>query len=113
MQMAQGAFQERVDVEMERVIGNILDPNTNPTAKRKITLTIELKPDSDRRVIAVSVVAKSALASTNPVTTALCFTGRAEDGQVAVAEMVPHTPGQMSMDGTEQPTPKILSIANV
>ena len=37
-----GAFEERVDYEMDKVIQNILDPNTKATAKRKITLTIEL-----------------------------------------------------------------------
>ena len=39
--MARGAFEERVDYEMDKVIQNILDPNTKATAKRKITLTIE------------------------------------------------------------------------
>lgn len=45
LQMARGAFQERVDYEMGRVVDNILDLNTKATAKRKITLTIELTPD--------------------------------------------------------------------
>ena len=44
LQMARGAFVERVDYEMHKVIDNILDPNTKATAKRKITLTIELVP---------------------------------------------------------------------
>lgn len=71
MSMARGAFEERVDYEMDKVIQNILDPNTKATAKRKITLTIELTPDDERRTIGVSVTAKSTLAATNPVTTAL------------------------------------------
>ena len=44
MRMARGAFEERVDYEMDKVIQNILDPNTKATAKRKITLTMELTP---------------------------------------------------------------------
>ena len=111
MQMAQGAFQERVDFEMKRVVDNILDPNTKPTAKRKITLTIEMTPDDERRVIDISVVAKSTLAATNPVKTALCIAGSNADGEMVIAEMVPQVPGQMSMHGTEQPAPKILNIA--
>ena len=71
MSMARGAFEERVDYEMDKVIQNILDPNTKATAKRKITLTIELTPDDERRTIGVSVTAKSTLAATNPVATAL------------------------------------------
>ena len=62
MSMARGAFEERVDYEMDKVIQNILDPNTKATAKRKITLTIELTPDDERRTIGVSVTAKSTLA---------------------------------------------------
>lgn len=71
MSMARGAFEERVDYEMDKVIQNILDPNTKATAKRKITLTIELTPDDERRTIGVQVTAKSTLAATNPVATAL------------------------------------------
>ena len=99
MSMARGAFEERVDYEMDKVIQNILDPNTKATAKRKITLTIELTPDDERRTIGVSVTAKSTLAATNPVATAL-----------VVAEMVPQVPGQMNMDGTQQEAPKLLKL---
>ena len=45
LEMARGAFVERVDLEMAKVIDNILDANTKPTAKRKLTLTIEFQPD--------------------------------------------------------------------
>lgn len=76
MRMARGAFEERVDYEMDKVIQNILDPNTKATAKRKITLTIELTPDDERRQIQVSVTAKSTLAATNPVATSLCHRRR-------------------------------------
>lgn len=69
--MARGAIKERVDYEMTRVVENILDPNTSATAARKITITLNLKPDDTRQNIAVSCVAKSTLAATNPVTTAL------------------------------------------
>ena len=103
MSMARGAFEERVDYEMDKVIQNILDPNTKATAKRKITLTIELTPDDERRTIGVSVTAKSTLAATNPVATALYVTS-------VVAEMVPQVPGQMNMDGTQQEAPKLLKL---
>lgn len=96
MSMARGAFEERVDYEMDKVIQNILDPNTKATAKRKITLTIELTPDDERRTIGVSVTAKSTLAATNPVATALYVTSDG-NGELVVAEMVPQVPGQMNM----------------
>ena len=111
MSMARGAFEERVDYEMDKVIQNILDPNTKATAKRKITLTltIELTPDDERRTIVVSVTAKSTLAATNPVATALYVTSDG-NGELVVAEMVPQVPGQMNMDGTQQEAPKLLKL---
>ena len=84
MSMARGAFEERVDYEMDKVIQNIIAPNTKATAKRKITLTIELTPDDERRTIGVSVTAKSTLAATNPVATALYVTSDG-NGELVVA----------------------------
>ena len=100
MSMARGAFEERVDYEMDKVIQNILDPNTKATAKRKITLTIELTPDDERRQIRVSVTAKS---------TSLYVTDDS-NGELVVAEMVPQVPGQLNMDGTQQEAPKLLKL---
>lgn len=71
LQMARGAIMERADYEMSRVLANILDANTSPTAKRKLTLTLELKPDDSRETITVSCTAKSTLAPTSPVVTSL------------------------------------------
>ena len=39
LQMGRGAFAERADYEMRKVIDNILDPNTKATAKRKISVS--------------------------------------------------------------------------
>ena len=105
LQMARGAIQERADYEMSRIIGNILDANTSAIAKRKLTITLELKPDDNRQNITVSCTAKSTLAATNPVTTALFV---ADSSQVV--EMVPQIPGQYAMDGTEQEAPPSLKL---
>ena len=107
MSMARGAFEERVDYEMDKVIQNILDPNTKATAKRKITLTIELTPDDERRTIGVSVTAKSTLAATNPVATALYVTSGArpnEHGRHAAGgpEAPEARPARINTHNTEQ-----------
>jgi len=47
LQMARGAILERVDYEMARIIENIMDANTSATAKRKLVLTLEFKPDDE------------------------------------------------------------------
>ena len=108
VEMASGAILERVDYETARVMNNIMDPNTNPTAKRKITVSIELKPDDTRQNVSVSYNVKSALAPTNPVTTNLFVAD--ED---TVVEMVPQIPGQTAMDGDFQESPPTLKIVKL
>lgn len=110
LQMARGAIQERVDYEVTKVINNIMDANTDPKAKRKITLTIEMKPDENRQFISLSAIAKSTLAPVVPIGTTL---GIAADsnGEMVIVETVPQVPGQMNMDGGTQEAPKLLKLA--
>lgn len=107
LEMCNGAFQERTDYEMNRLIENIMDPNTDPVAKRKIQITLELKPDADRSTVAVSCSVKSSLAPTYPVATMLYIA--AND---TVIEMTPQLPGQLNMDGEEQEAPPQLRLLN-
>ena len=51
LEMAMGAIAEITDYEVERVVANIMDPNTNATAKRKITITLTFAPDDYRQQI--------------------------------------------------------------
>ena len=110
LEMSMGAILERVDYEMGKVIDNILDPNTKPTGKRKITVSLELIPSADRRTITVQTTAKSALVPTDPVTTSLFITNQPGSGEMVVAEMVPQVPGQVAFDGSEQAQTKILNF---
>ena len=110
LEMSMGAILERVDYEMGKVMDNILDPNTKATAKRKISVTLELIPSADRRTITVQSTAKCSLTPTDPVTTSLFITTQPGTGEMVVAEMVPQVPGQMALDGGEQEQPKILNF---
>ena len=110
MEMSGGAILERVNVEMARVIENILDPNAKADAKRKITVTLELTPSSDRKNITVKTTAKSTLVPTDAVTTSLFIAGKPLSGEMAIYEAVPQVPGQLGIDGSEQSRPKILKI---
>lgn len=109
LQMAMGAIEERVDYEMGKIVDNILDPNTKATAKRKVTVTLELTPDDERKTIQVSATAKSTLVATNPIATSLYITNDG-NGEMVIAEMVPQVPGQLNMDGGEQEGPKVLKF---
>lgn len=112
LQMAKGAIQERVDYEVTKVIDNILDVNTDPNAKRKITLTIELKPDENRQFISLKASAKSTLAPVIPIGTTLGIAAD-QNGEMVIVETVPQIPGQMNLDGEEQAAPKLLKLASM
>lgn len=113
LEMSMGAILERVDYEMGRVLDNIIDPNTKATAKRKITVNLELIPSSDRKTITVQSTAKSTLVPTEPITTSLFITSQPGTGEMVVAETTPQVPGQVSMDGNVQEQPKVLKFAEV
>ena len=113
LEMASGAIKEKVDYEVSRVIENILDPNTKPDAKRKLTISLVLTPSADRKTITVRTTAKSTLVATDPVTTGLFITSNPSSGEMLVAEMVPQIPGQLDFSGGEQMEPNILKFDNL
>lgn len=108
LEMAHGAILERVDYEMAKILDNILDANTEATAKRKMTLTLTFAPDGERATVAVSATAKTTLAPTNPAVTSLYLTER--EGKAQAVEMVPQIPGQTSLDREEQAMPSALKV---
>lgn len=110
LEMSKGAILERVDYEMGKVLDNILDINTKPAAKRKITVTLELVPSSDRSTITVQTTAKCTLVPTEPITTSLCITSQPSTGEMAVVEMIPQIPGQYSLTEETQEPPKVLKF---
>ena len=54
---ANGAFTEQINRELKKVTENIQDPNTDATAKRKITVMIEFKPNEARNFVTTGVQA--------------------------------------------------------
>mgnify|MGYP004509543737 FL=1 len=110
LDMCMGAIKERVDYDAARVVENILDPNTDAKAKRKITLTIDFLPSADRTHITVHTGSKAALAPTAPVETSLGMMSDA-NGEMQLVELLPQVAGQMDMDGSAAPEPKVLKLA--
>lgn len=108
LEVAKGAIGERLDYELGKVVDNIGDLNTKPEAIRKITLTVSLKPDSERHNISMSTQVKSTLVPTNNIETAL-YLADSDEGK-ALVEKLPQVLGQMAIDGTEQEAPKIIPI---
>ena len=49
--IANTALQEKVDKELEKVLDNILDLNTEAKATRKVTITLTMSTDDERTVV--------------------------------------------------------------
>lgn len=109
LEMARGAIAEQVNVEVGRVVNNILDPNTDSKKKRSLTLTFEFTPSADRTQIGLKATAKSKLEPNNAIETALSL--GTVGGQIVAMEMVPQIPGQIGLNGENQEEPKILKFA--
>ncbi|QPC47128.1 replication terminator protein [Mangrovibacillus cuniculi] len=60
---ADGAVAERFNIELQRVLENFADLNTDPKAKRRINLVVTLVGDDARDVLLANVEAKTTLAS--------------------------------------------------
>lgn len=60
--LGRGVALERFDEEFQKVLENILDPNTEPLAKRKVIITVCVTPAIDRAMAVVDVSAQSRLA---------------------------------------------------
>lgn len=89
-----GAVLDLFNVEYEKLLSNISDENTSPTAVRSITIKIDVKPSKTRREAAVSVSASSRLAPIKPAETAIFF-DLDEDGSLAAYE---DNPEQIPLD---------------
>jgi hypothetical protein len=96
-QMAQGAFIEQFDIELNKVLVNIKDPNTDPKKPRKITLTATLKADEDRDVVSFEVQSKATLVPAKPLST-IILVDKTADGTVVGAELKSGRKGQLFFD---------------
>ncbi|MGM0215436.1 replication terminator protein [Enterococcus sp. AZ109] len=97
-ELANGAIQEKLDGELEKVFSNIHDPNTAATAKRTVTIKLEFKPDDTRKVISLASDFTTKLAPVEGVSTTV-LTGRdVVTGKVEARELKSVAPGQTYID---------------
>ncbi|UYL94166.1 hypothetical protein PK52_gp51 [Geobacillus phage vB_GthS_PK5.2] len=94
---ADGAVAERFNQELQKVLENIADPNTDPKKPRKVTLTVTLKADEKRDLAMVSVTAKSTLVPATPIETKLVM-DYDSNGRVTGAELKSGIKGQTYID---------------
>lgn len=65
--IANGAAEERFQRELQRVLTNVMDPNTSDKQKRKITMEFVFAPSKDRSSTDVSLKMSTKLAAAEPV----------------------------------------------
>ncbi|WP_445448788.1 hypothetical protein [Enterococcus faecalis] len=94
----EGAMQEQFDHEMEQVMENILDLNTDPTKKRLVTLTVEVVADKNRELLTMVCKSKSKLVPRDESETKVLFGRNIDTGHIEANELKSGARGQMYMD---------------
>lgn len=84
-EMCHGALNEAVAAEIDNVMANIRDPNYPAKASRKITVTMEFKPDESRSMTGLFISTKATLATPKPLETTMLFE-RDEKGKLFTKE---------------------------
>ena len=84
-------------MEIEKLLENVQDPNTDAKTPRKLVMTLTLVPDEARDLIQLDSQIKLTMAPTKSVTTNL-IAGLNINGEVEAQELKSGMPGQMYMD---------------
>ena len=95
---AGGALQEKFDDAFEKVLVNMMDPNTPWKNKRKITVEVTLEQNEDRDDTTVNVSVVPKLAPVKPIGTRMAIGKDLQTGQVVAEEYGSQCRGQMTMD---------------
>lgn len=96
--LANGAVQEKLDMELNKIFENIHDPNTNATDKRAITIKLELVPDENRQTIKVNSNISIKLANIKDVSTTILTGKNIASGRIEARELKSSVPGQTYFD---------------
>lgn len=94
---AGGALAEKVNIEMQKALENIADPNTDHKKARKVTVSITLKANERRNLANVIVDTKSTLVPAVGVESELIIDFTSE-GKITGAELKSGIPGQAYMN---------------
>nr|WP_246570120.1 replication terminator protein [Lentibacillus saliphilus] len=96
--MANGAIQEKLDYELNKIFANIHDLNTKATDKRTVTIKLEFKPDENRQTVTLTSDFTSKLANAEGVSTTVLTGKDLSSGRVEARELKSKAPGQIYFD---------------
>jgi hypothetical protein len=108
-EIGRGAAVERFDIELQKVLDNIQDPNTDPKKVRSVTLKITINPSEDRQVASYAIDGNSKLAPLKAVPGRM-FLGVNKHGKGVASE---EHPTQVEMTDMIRPADaKIYKVGN-
>ena len=101
--LGNGELLEKVNMAMMQIGANIMDPNTDASAKRKLTITLTFAPDEMRWFITTKTEVKHTLAPIRPGGTVLLVGKDLDTGKVEIAEYGnPHPQYQVVAEAQEE-----------
>lgn len=95
---AGGALQEKFDDAMEKVLLNMMDPNTPWKNKREITVKVTFEQNEDRTDTTVNVAVVPKLAPVKPIGTRMAIGKNLKTGDVFAEEYGTQLRGQMTLE---------------
>lgn len=109
LDMVQGGVTEIINDNVADILLNIQNPNTD-LKKRELVIKVSLSPvDERRKRIQVTYNTVPKLRPINPIATAI-YAGIDENGQLTAMELMENIPGQMKIEGGEEPKPVIINF---
>ncbi len=116
--VADGAIIKAIDYELDKTMSNINDINTDDKA-RKITITLTLKPEKDKKQIELSCDVKSSLRPTKQVEVLLFnqieFNPESKERINFLQEVADLSTAPLNLDGKvkEAPSPIMIGLASL
>lgn len=96
--LANGAIQEKLDVELNKIFENIHDPNTKAEDKRSVTIKLEFVPDENRQTVKLNSNISIKLANVRDVSMTVLTGKNLTNGKVEAKELKSSVPGQTYLD---------------
>jgi hypothetical protein len=111
LEVSRGAIMEQIDIEMKKILDNLLDPNTDHKPARTLNVKVTFKCVDDKRdLVNMNSQAKATLVANMPVGTML-YT-EISNGKVMAAELNKPDPNQVSIDEEQgTATTNMINIA--
>lgn len=95
--LADGALKEKFEHELEKVLENIQDLNTDHKTKRKLIVELTFVPNEGRDLSAISILTKTKLADRDGTSTTIAI-GTDKDGNLITQEIRNQLNGQLHID---------------